>query len=131
MTVLIDTHIWIWLVNKPQRIGTRTRRLLADLRQVVLVSPVSIWEVILVARKGRLGRSTDPYRWLDKALSIPQLIEAPVTREIALEMGRFKLPHDDPADRWLAATARVLKCKLVTDDEKIIDSGVVETIPND
>ena len=131
MKLLIDTHIWIWLVNKPQHIGARTRRLLADLRQEVFLSPVSIWEVILIARNGRLGRSRDPYDWLARALAEPMLLDAPMSREVALEMGRFELPHNDPADRWLIATARVNRCKLVTADEKIIDSGAVETIPND
>lgn len=131
MKILIDTHIWVWLVNRPQRLGTRSRRLLADLRQQVYLSPVSVWEAILIARGGRLGGSRDPNLWLDRALNEPMLLDAPISRRIALELSRFELLHHDPADRWIVATARVLGCKLMTEDEKIIDSGVVETIPND
>ena len=131
MKLLIDTHVWLWMLNKPTRIGLKTRRVLDNSRNEIFLSPMSIWEVVLIARDGRLGKSTDPYQWFERAFAEFPLHEAPLTREIALEMGRFELRHGDPADRWLIATARVMACKLVTEDEKIIHSKCVETISSD
>ena len=131
MKLLIDTHIWLWMINKPKRLGRRTAKLLANSRNEIFLSPISIWEVILLGRRGHFSKLRDPYPWLGKAMAEFKLIEAPLTDEIALEMGRFELGHDDPADRMLVATARVMGCPLVTDDEKIIESGCVEVVPND
>ena len=131
MKLLLDTHIWLWMINKPQKIKQRTRKLLANPKNEVYLSPVSVWEVILIARNGRLGNSTDPYPWFEQAFAGSMLLEAPITREVSLEMGRFELLHADPADRWLIATARTYGCKLVSEDEKIIHSKCVEVVPND
>jgi PIN domain nuclease of toxin-antitoxin system len=49
--------------------------------------------------------------------------DAPITREVALEVNRLQLPHRDPADHFLAATARIFELTLVTADEQLARSG--------
>jgi PIN domain nuclease of toxin-antitoxin system len=68
--------------------------------------------------------------WIDKALQTAPLREAPLTHEVALESFGLRFPHRDPADRFLAATARVLGLTLVTADERLIDSRQVAVLPN-
>ena len=131
MKLLLDTHIWLWMINKPQKIKQPVRRLLANPRNEVYLSPVSVWEIILLARGGRLGKFKDPCPWFDQAFAASKLLEAPITQEVSLEMGRFEVAHADPADRWLIATARTYGCKLVTEDEKIIHSGCAELVVNE
>lgn len=131
MNLLLDTHIWIWIADHPQRLGRRTTRLLAAPQNHVWLSAVSVWEFIVLTRKGRFSKIRDPYPWLERALTEWPFQEAALTTEIVLEAGRFELAHGDPSDRLLIASARVLDCVLVTQDDKIIESGAVATIPND
>ena len=59
-----------------------------------------------------------------------QLREAPLTAEM-LEIGlALGLPHPDPADRFLAATAKVLDLTLVTADENLLNLSEIVTLPN-
>jgi len=69
--------------------------------------------------------------WFRRAHEHAPLREAPVTHEIALETSRFELPHRDPADRSLVATARVLGLTLATADARLIAAGAVPVLAND
>lgn len=129
--MLLDTHIWIWLVDRPKRLGRRTTRVLTSERTDGYLSAVSVMEFIQLAEKGRFGKTMDHEGWLQGALTGWPLIEVGATWEIAREAGKLRPDWADPADRWLMATARVLGCPLVTADAAIIDSGLVATIPND
>ena len=131
MNLLLDTHIWLWAVGDSRRLGRNTTRHLNSGANQVWLSPVSVWEFINLCRKGRFRGMRDPYPWIEDALDKWPVREAPFTFEIGLEAGRFELTHADPSDRLIIATARVLDCVLVTEDDKIIESGTVETIPND
>ena len=66
--------------------------------------------------------------WVTQSASA--LKEAPLTLEIVLEATRFALPHDDPADRFLVATARTLGLTLVTSDARLLASNAVPILPN-
>ena len=54
MKLLLDTHIWIWSVGDPQRLNRRVAKALGDVQNQLWLSPVSIWEALLLHRKGRL-----------------------------------------------------------------------------
>lgn len=131
MKLLLDTHIWVWAADSPSRLGRRTARLLQSPTNDILVSAVSVWEFILLVENRRFSRLQDPFPWLERALSAWPIHEVGVSWEVAREAGRISLPQADPADRLLVATARVHDCHLVTEDEKIIASRLVETIAND
>ncbi len=73
----------------------------------------------MLCQKGRLQLQEDVDAWVLRALAKAPMQEAAVTREVALETSRFKLPHRDPADHLLAATARVFDLTLVTADEQL------------
>ena len=131
MRLLLDTHAWIWAAMEPSRLGKKTAAILIDPGSEVWLSPISVAEVLSLHTKRKLPMITDVEKWLDEALSRVPLRDAPVTREVAREIGRFKLPRRDPADVLLVATARVLGLTLVTADRNIISSGAVAVIPND
>ena len=123
--LLLDTHVWIWLLDgDTRRIGTRTRRLLdkAHARAALRVSPVSIFEVSALHTSGRLNLSRSLEQWLDAAIDGAGIRLAPMSREVAVDAGL--LPRDlvgDPMDRLLVATARQADATLVTADGKILD----------
>jgi PIN domain nuclease of toxin-antitoxin system len=94
--------------------------MLADPKTELWLSPVSVWEVLTLCQKGRLNLAMDPQAWIASAQSILPTHEAPLTFEAALATTQVQLPHNDPADRFLAATARVFDLTLVTADQHLI-----------
>ena len=68
--------------------------------------------------------------WVSKAISAGPLREAPLTHEIALETANLQMPHRDPADYFIAATARVLELTLVTADKRLIESRQCPVVVN-
>ncbi len=127
MKLLLDTHVWIWSLSAPEKLTPKVRRALEKPGQELWLSPVSAWEVALLVEKGRMKIEGHLEAWLPKAVARFQ--EAPVSHDIAAAFADIRLPHGDPADRLLLATARVLHLTLVTADERLIDARVVPTLP--
>jgi PIN domain nuclease of toxin-antitoxin system len=78
-------------------------------------------------QKGRI-RVEDPITWVERAAD--QLREAPLTAEIVRTGFALWLPHSDPTDRFLAATAKVLKLTLVTADQNLLGLGDIASLAN-
>jgi PIN domain nuclease of toxin-antitoxin system len=115
----------------PERLGRRvSRELLAPTNELWL-SPISVWEVMLLLERKRIRVDGDPVPWLEEMLRATPAREAPLTHEVAIESRRLQLPHPDPADRFLAATARVHDLTLVTADDRLLAFDGIETLPND
>ena len=127
MRLLLDTHIWLWGMREPNRIGPRTLREIRDTANEVWLSPISTWEAVLLHTKGRIHLSVDLVEWL--AVSTEGIREASLTHEIALVAQQLQL-HQDPADRFLAATAQVLDLTLVTADERLLGLPSIKTLAN-
>ncbi|MGH9580511.1 MAG: type II toxin-antitoxin system VapC family toxin [Terriglobales bacterium] len=128
MKLLLDTHIWLWSLAQPSRLGRRVRRELADRGNELWLSPVSAWEALLLHARGRIRLHGEMSEWLARATA--HLREAPLTHEIVLAAHLLPLPHPDPADRFLAATAQVLELTLVTADDRLLGLGEVATLAN-
>jgi PIN domain nuclease of toxin-antitoxin system len=128
LKLLLDTHIWIWSQVAPEMLSARVRRALENEANDVWISSISIWELVLLVEKGHMALGGDVMEWVTKAVA--PLKEAPLTAEMVLETARFTLPHPDPADRLLVATARNLGLTLVTSDARLLASKVVPTLPN-
>ncbi len=127
MNLLIDTHIWIWSKLEPKRIGKRAAEELSKKGNELWLSPVSVWEALALMQKGRI-RVENPLAWVERAAD--QMREAPLTQEIVRTSFALSLPHADPADRFLAATAKVLKLTLVTADQRLLGLGEIATLAN-
>src|SRR5262249_51195838 len=97
LRLLLDTHIWIWTALAPSRIPKDVARELDDPLNEIWVSPVSTWESLLLARRGRLRLYPDPESWLRTALERVGLREAPLNHQVAVISTGLKLPHRDPA----------------------------------
>jgi PIN domain nuclease of toxin-antitoxin system len=128
LNLLLDTHIWIWSQLDPVRIGKRVASELNASSNELWLSPVSVWEALTLMRKGRV-RVSNPLEWVDQASN--QMREAPLTREIVRTSFALSLSNADPADRFLAATAKVLKLTLVTADRKLLGLGDITSLAND
>lgn len=130
-SVLLDTHAWVWLVGGGEKLSRPATGAIrsAALEGGVLVSAISVWEVAMLEKKGRLKFDRDCLEWVRAALALPGISLAPLSPEIAVASTR--LPGDfggDPADRILAATARFHGVRLITRDENILQYGQAESL---
>jgi len=127
LNLLLDTHIWIWSQLDPARIGKNVAQVLSSDANELWLSPVSVWEALTLMHKGRV-QVDDPPTWVEQASS--QMQEAPLTREIVRASFALSFSHADPADRFLAATAKVLKLTLITADKRLLGLGEISTLAN-
>lgn len=127
MRLLLDTHIWVWSKLETERLGSRSRSELSNSDNELWLSPVSVWEALTLMQKGRI-RVENPFEWVERAAE--QMREAPLTREIVSVGLAMRLPQGDAADRFLAATAKVLKLTLLTADRRLLGLGEISTLAN-
>jgi PIN domain nuclease of toxin-antitoxin system len=130
MRFLLDTHIWLWSLGEPDRISKRIHKLLDNPENQLWLSSISIWEALLLVRKGRLRIENTFEDWLADALTSIPLTEAPLTFEVARALAAVQLPHADPADMFLAATARAFDLTLLTADRNLIQTKGISVIQN-
>ena len=130
MKLLLDTHIWLWSVGEPRKLARRVLNALESDENELWLSPVSTFELLVAAEKGRVVLDPEPKAWISRALRTLPLKEAPLTHEVALETRKVHLPDRDPVDRLLAATARVFELTLVTAAERLIRAKGLPTLAN-
>ena len=130
MRLLLDTHIWIWSLLEPAKLSRRVRAELETAENELWLSPVSVWELLILIEKGRVAVDKDPVPWVAEVSRTVALREAPLTHEVAVESRVIDLPHQDPVDRFLAATARVYDLTLVTADDRLLGSRRITTLAN-
>ena len=130
LRLLLDTHIWLWSALEPSRLSKRVSRALEDEKHELWLSPMSVWEALVLARKKRVVLDPTPERWVRRALDALPIHEAPSNHEVAIRSEAISLGHDDPADRFLVATALVHDLTLVTADRRLVKSGHVATLAN-
>ncbi len=87
-------------------------------------------EVLILADKGRVRLEPTAAEWLRQVFRTIPFREAPVSHEIAFQSRSVFLPHDDPVDRFLAATALVNDLTLVTADERLLHARGFSTLAN-
>ena len=132
MNLLLDTHIWLWSHAEPERLTKRVVGALGDAGNQLWLSPISVWEFLLLAERGRvrLRDAQGPLEWVETALARVPMHDAPLGREVAIRSRSVRLDHEDPADRFLAATADVYELTLVTADERMLRGKGFRTLPN-
>jgi PIN domain nuclease of toxin-antitoxin system len=130
VNLLLDTHIWLWSLLQPDRLTARVTKAIGSPDSDLWLSPLSIWEVLVLVERGRIQLRSGVESWVSQALARVPMREAPVTREVALETRRVQLSHGDPVDRFLAATARVFDLTLVTADERLLAAKGLSVLPN-
>lgn len=130
--ILLDTHIWRWYVDSgylDNLTDKQLRCIFENLDAGLGVSIVSCWEIAKKVEIGKLELNCPIEEWLQKALNYKGIRLISLTPEIVIES--TKLPgafHRDPFDQVIVATSRILKCPLVTSDEKILDYSHVITV---
>ncbi len=130
MKLLLDTHIWLWGLLEPDRLTPSVHVALRAPENELWLSPISVWEAAILVERGRLIVNEPVTDWVDKMVQALPRREAPLTHEIALVSRQLALPHQDPADRFIAATARVMGLTLVTADKRLLESTEYDVLAN-
>jgi PIN domain nuclease of toxin-antitoxin system len=130
MTHLLDTNAWLRVIARPDELSSTARDLINQRGILPFgLSAISIWEVTLKARKGKLELLPTTQRWLQSALnrSLVQVlpIDATIARMANELPGTF---HEDPADRFIAATALYLNLAIITSDVNIRSYTAVRSV---
>jgi PIN domain nuclease of toxin-antitoxin system len=115
---------------EPTRLSGRVARAIDDLRNELWLSPISVWELLMLVQKARLQLNEGPVAWAVRAMEQLQLHEATLTTEVALETSALDLPNSDPSDRLIAASAKVFDLTLVTADVKLISVPGIRVLAN-
>jgi PIN domain nuclease of toxin-antitoxin system len=133
--LLLDTHVWIWLVRGEDRIPQDVLELMlvAAGAGSMCVSVMSLWELGLLDAKGRISLNMPCSAWVRTALDRSGAVTLPLAADVAMDC--HQLPgrlNSDPVDRILVATARSEGLTLVTRDRAILDyaaQGHVRVLP--
>ena len=130
MRFLLDTHIWLWSSREPHKLTSQIQETLADTENSLFLSPISIWEVMILLEKKRLDMHEDFAEWFARTIDDLGLVEAGLDWKVAHEL-RYILPqHKDPADRFLAATAIAHDLILVTADPRLMNVPGLKVLAN-
>jgi PIN domain nuclease of toxin-antitoxin system len=126
----LDTHILIrWLVEakKLSRMQVRTLESTVQRGEPIGLSAMSLLEIAILASGEKPQFRVSLNEFFDDINSNPIFRVLPLTYEVALEVASLNALRD-PADRAIAATARLHRLRLVTSDQRIIQSGLVEVL---
>jgi PIN domain nuclease of toxin-antitoxin system len=129
--ILLDTHVWLWLLHKPSQLSNQARALIdvEEPQNGILVSAISVWEIAVKVSIGKLSLPLPIGEWYELAQTQSGIVIEPLNPLDAI--ASTQLPenfHKDPADRILVAIARRHKIPLVTCDVKILNYPHVQTV---
>ena len=129
MKLLLDTHVILWSAAEPEKLPSKIAEELEKELNELWFSPISVWEILLLAEKGRVVIKADHEKSIRKMFKKLPFREAVINQEVAIQSRKINLPHQDPADRFLAATAIVYDLTLVTADKRLIDAKGFSVLP--
>ena len=128
MKLLLDTHIWLWYLLGDPRLSRSLQTAIAEPNTELWLSPISIWETLILAEKGRISLQPDPVTWVNLALKTLETREAKMNHSIAILSREIALPHQDPADRFISATAIYYGLILATVDNNLTGNSALQTL---
>ena len=105
LRLLLDTHIILWSAAEPEKLPVNIAEELNSDHNELWFSPISVWEILLLAEKGRISLGADNVKSVRDIFRELPFQEAPINLEVAVQSRFINLPHQDPADRFLAASA--------------------------
>ena len=128
--ILLDTCTLIFDALTPERLSPRARQTLehGEAEATLSCADITLWEIAMLVGKGRLDPGVDSATFCRLALDARGVLVLPITPEIARASIDIDLPHGDPADRLIAATANAYGAVLVTSDDKLRESSAIETL---
>lgn len=126
--VLLDTHAFLWWIGDNPSLSLPARQMIADAKNTVYISAVSVWEISIKTRTGKLNIfSGDIEGFIEQHIQENAFLSLPLTLSHAAKIHSLSNRHRDPFDQMLIAQSRVEGIPIVTAD-KTIHSYDVDTI---
>ena len=116
MKYLLDTGVWLWSLNSPERIADEGRQILENGEEEVYLSAVTTWEISIKMRLGKLSFAGPPAHHVPRFMAKQNLRPLSVTHSHAAKVYELGTPHNDPFDRLLIAQALAEDMVILTAD---------------
>jgi len=113
---LVDTHVWLWMLTAPERIGGNASGVIVDGSSVLLLSAASSWEIAIKYAISRLPLPEPPERYVPSRMQATGLESLPISHAHALRVSALPRHHDDPFDRLIVAQAQLEDLTVITAD---------------
>jgi PIN domain nuclease of toxin-antitoxin system len=129
--LLLDTRIAVRWLAAPKKLSREQTRVLRDAvrrHEPVAISAITLLEIAVLFGEGRTRSEIPLDELLDEFDSNAVFQIIPLTVDVAAEVAAIGESLRDPADRAIVSTARVRRLRLVTSDQRIIDSGLVPVV---
>ncbi len=130
MRYLLDTHVFLWALAKPENLSKTAIDLIENPENILFLSSASIWEISIKQTIGKLkilDKSLDLKTFVEKAIEDLNLLKLSIQFEHIYTLHNIPYHHKDPFDRILIAQSVAENLILITDD-KIIKKYKVRTI---
>lgn len=124
MRLLLDTHTFLWWDSAPDKLSPYAMAQCLDIRNQLVLSVVSIWEMQIKIQIGKLRLRTSLEEIITEQQNTNQFEILPVSLSHVLEVGNLPLHHRDPFDRLLISQARIEAIPLLSRDERMQDYDV-------
>ena len=115
MKILLDTHIFLWILNDSKKLSSLKRFEIQNKANILYLSAISVAEIMIKSTAGKLDANFDVIE-MTKESGI-ELLD--FTAQDAILLKDLPLYHKDPFDRILICQSKTNKMKLMTDDKKI------------
>ena len=119
MRFLLDTHVWLWLVSRPESLQNECLTQLARPDAEIFLSVASAWEIGIKYAMGKLDLPEPPEKYIPSRLTRDRVAVIPIELPHAMKASSLPLLHRDPFDRLMVAQAQLLGLNLVTRDPMI------------
>lgn len=123
MRFLLDTHVWLWMLTQPERLGA-FRAVAEQADTELFLSAASTWELAIKVSIGRLDLPEPLATYVPSRMQSTQVTGLPIEHAHTLQVAALPPLHRDPFDRLLVAQAMVLGLPIVTADPAIVEYPV-------
>ena len=119
MRLLLDTHVFLWMISSPEKLSETARELIVSEENEIFFSSVSGWEIAIKFGINKLKLPDKP------DIYVPRQIEESAVKVLPIRLAHtlniYHLPdiHKDPFDRLLISQSQLENLPLITDDTKI------------
>lgn len=128
MTILLDTHVFLWYISADPQLPTRRRDAIRDPGNGVFLSAASVWETVIKHDMGKLELPESPAIYLPRLREQHRIATLPVEESTFVHLANLPRLHRDPFDRIIIAQAIQHEMNLATVDD-VVRAYPVSTMP--
>lgn len=116
MKLLLDTHIFLWLITNDAQLSPKVRAAIPDRRNDVYLSVASFWEIAVKYQLGKLPLPQPPENYIPSKRRLHRITDLPLDEASVAQLAKLPRVHGDPFDRMLICQALEYGLTLVTVD---------------